>query len=154
MSGCCVRYLGQLEYSRRCVSVERLIRAAESVRAKACGSPPRGAGYAGALASPALHTPPGTPRNGLSSTGASTSGLYSVGSSGGGQSSSGNVRVSHEDYSDVCDSLRQQRQRDVLTMERCLLEQWFSDLPTIPLPLKVPLHNFIIIILFVLFAVF
>ena len=32
---------------------------------------------------------------------------------------------------------RAQKQRDVLCMERCLLEQWFCDGFTVPLPIKV-----------------
>jgi hypothetical protein len=146
----CCRFsiMRQLEYCRRCSSVERLIRASESVRtalARADDSSARLPLSDGAV-SPALPTSPGTPSTSTgyssSSTGASVAGLYSEISGGG--SCRGGYKKSRDHSADVdtSDSLRQQRQRDVLSMERCLLDQWFCDLPTIPIPIKVrlPLH--------------
>ena len=147
-----------MEYSRRCVSVERLVRAAESVRLlrerPAALRSPCAYGPGDTATQSTFDTP--TTQTTFSSTATAgslplestcgiggTSGCLLVGDSIGAASrSKSNDQISLEEDVPSCGAVtaRAQKQRDVVCMERCLLEQWFCDGFTIPLPIKVQSH--------------
>ena len=119
------------------MSVERIIRAAGSVR-QVCekGTP------GGDSSLPPL-TPPRTP-----GTPAATPGPVSVSSCTTLEITPGrfpsvsshwlsSTREGGLESEDHLDAIRREKQRNVLCMERLLLEQWFFNMVTIPLPIKV-----------------